>query len=478
MSRLPWKLQLAVAGTVINLTVLVVVLASRGGGQAEKPANPVQAALVSTNSGTTTSTVPASAPDPFEAKVKPFLVTYCYGCHGAEKQKADLALHGYGNSKSILRDRKTWLSVAAMIKSGEMPAGKGAKPTQHERDFLVTWIDATLNDIDCTNRDPGRVTIHRLNREEYNNSVRDLVGVEFRPADDFPTDDVGYGFDNIGDVLSLPPVLMEKYMKAAQQVAAAAVAADPGRSPTNLQRVEPRNMEGGERDNRERKLMTEGDMFIDVTFPRNGLYEFRIDAYGDLAGDEPPKMILLLDDKEIKSFDVANEAGSTKIYTHQLDLKAGKKKLTLRYPNNFVDQNNPNAKRRDRNLHLRYVEILGPIVDKPELLTPHQLFVAAPKSDGSGWKEAATEILDRLARRAFRRPVSKEEVAKLVKFVEMTKANGDTFEQGIELATTAVLCSPHFLFRIELDPAPNDPEQIRKLNDHELAARLSNFLWS
>ena len=189
-------------------------------------------------------------------------------------------------------------------------------------------------------------------------------------------------------------------------------------------------------------------------------------------------MILLLYDKAIKTFFVSNDTATTEIYTHRLDLKRGKQKLTIRYPNNFVDPNNQNPRRRDRNLHLRYIEILGPIVDQPELLTPHQLFVALPKSDGTGWKEAAEKILDRLARRAFRRPVTKEEVAKLVKFVEMVLKDGESFEKGIELATTAVLCSPHFLFRIELDPDPNDPNRIRTLNDHELAARLSYFLWS
>src|SRR5262249_56790217 len=122
------------------------------------------------------------------------------------------------------KGRKEWATVEHVLAAGEMPPKKSKnQPTKEEREFVINWISNTLTKVDCTGpKDPGRVTIRRLNRAEYNNTIRDLCGVKFQAADDFPADDVGYGFDNIGDVLSLSPLLLEKYLAAAERVVAAA----------------------------------------------------------------------------------------------------------------------------------------------------------------------------------------------------------------------------------------------------------------
>ena len=161
----------------------------------------------------------------FQTRIKPLLSKYCFGCHG-EKKKGDLDLRIYTDEASVLRDRKMFAKVVKNLQAHEMPPEKKPQPTPEERELITAWIQSEIFKCDCNHPDPGRVTIRRLNRAEYNNTIRDLVGLTFQPADDFPADDSGYGFDNIGDVLSLPPVLLEKYLAAAQKILGKAIVAD------------------------------------------------------------------------------------------------------------------------------------------------------------------------------------------------------------------------------------------------------------
>ena len=160
----------------------------------------------------------------YDAQVKPILARYCYDCHGETKPKADLSLVAFKDAQSVAKDRATWEKVMQSVRTREMPPKNKPQPTQAERDFLAGWIAEEIYIADCSNPDPGRVTIRRLNRAEYNNTIRDLVGVNFQPADDFPADDSGYGFDNIGDVLAMPPILFEKYAAAAEKILKSAFA--------------------------------------------------------------------------------------------------------------------------------------------------------------------------------------------------------------------------------------------------------------
>src|SRR5678816_3993231 len=159
----------------------------------------------------------------FQKDIKPLLSQYCYGCHG-EKKKGDLDLRIYVDEASVIKDQKVWEKVIKNLNAHEMPPEKKPQPTPQERELITSWVEAKLAKAYAGGKnDPGRVTIRRLNRAEYNNTIRDLVGVDFQPADDFPADDVGYGFDNIGDVLSMPPILLEKYLAAAEKILSAAI---------------------------------------------------------------------------------------------------------------------------------------------------------------------------------------------------------------------------------------------------------------
>jgi hypothetical protein len=168
----------------------------------------------------------AAAQDPYGAKIQPLLSKYCYKCHGsAAKPKADLNLTRFSSEASMRESRKVWKEVLNKLLIKEMPPEDSQpQPTQEERDTLTKFVQQALSRVDASApKVAGRVTCRRLNRTEYRNTVRDLLGVDFNPVGDFPHDDVGYGFDNIGDVLSMPPLLMEKYVAAARKIADQAV---------------------------------------------------------------------------------------------------------------------------------------------------------------------------------------------------------------------------------------------------------------
>jgi hypothetical protein len=155
----------------------------------------------------------------FTKDVVPFFEKYCTGCHGGKKPKGGLDLTKFKDQETAGKARNVFEKVVANLRKGDMPPPSRPQPPAADVERLTAWMDKTLVTYDCTKqRDPGRVTIRRLNKNEYNNTIRDLLGVKFKPADDFPSDDVGYGFDNIGDVLSMSPLLMEKYFGAADKI--------------------------------------------------------------------------------------------------------------------------------------------------------------------------------------------------------------------------------------------------------------------
>ena len=176
---------------------------------------------------------PAHSSAGFESLVRPFLAENCFTCHGNKKQENSLNLESFESLASLVAERDEWEEVIGRLRRGEMPPLEEEQPSEEQRAAVVSWLSKELEHIDATTPpDPGRVTARRLNRNEYNNTIKELLGVDTRPADDFPQDDAGYGFDNIADVLSLSPVLMEKYVTAADRVARVALFGPPDMPPT------------------------------------------------------------------------------------------------------------------------------------------------------------------------------------------------------------------------------------------------------
>ena len=246
----------------------------------------------------------------FGRQIAPLLQKYCTKCHGGAKPRAKFALDRIKTDRQAEASRQTWDKVISALQAREMPPEGKPQPTAAERDLLLTFLDQRLAAVDCTKkRDPGRVTIRRLNRTEYNNTIRDLVGVNFRPADDFPADDVGYGFDNIGDVLTISPLLMEKYLAAAERIADQVMAdAAIGRNPTPPVKPYARGdlRTPGisfDRDGGFYTLDGKGELVVNHPFPIDGEYTFRLRvSSSDFRGD-PAKAVLRIDGKEIRTFE-------------------------------------------------------------------------------------------------------------------------------------------------------------------------------
>lgn len=451
-------------------------------------------------------------------QVVPFVKKYCIDCHAGKDAESELDLTKYKSVQDLAKDRRVWRLVSQKVRSREMPPDDhSAIPADHESESIANWIDTTLKAAICRGTiDPGRVTIHRLNRAEYNNTIRDLVGVDFQPADDFPSDDVGYGFDNIGDVLALPPILLEKYLAAAEKIMDRAIVVDDP-AKTAATRIDYKKLLPDKVDigvsGESKLLVSDGEVYGEFNFPREGMYQIRVQAYGEQAGPDPARMTVLADKDELKTFDVANDRFNMRTFTITKSFPAGNRKIAARFINDFYEPKEKDAKKGgDRNLGVSWIEVRGPLgVDVEKLPESHKrLMIATPpaawldenpfrKKPGFFTREsterkkaeaeaaaradqrvvAAKKIIANFATRAFRRPVTDGEVARLMKLWEATVV-GDKqpFERGIQVACSAVLISPHFLFRIELDPQPNDPNFVYKLNDHEVATRLSYFLWS
>jgi hypothetical protein len=340
-----------------------------------------------------------------------------------------------------------------------------ARPTAEEVRGVVTWLEARFGRAEDAKPDPGRVTARRLNRIEYNNTVRDLLGVDFRPADDFPADDVGYGFDNIGDVLSLSPILLEKYLTAAETIAGAVIAERP-RDPTAEQ-----YLGSGLRQE------------VTHAFPVRAEYELFVNVVGKRPKDAPPQTLTIsLDGQTVGSFlveasKIDNGVNRNPGFEVRLPVDAGTHKVeaALSAPGEAQTSAGP-FDREVRGLDM--VVVRGPFNARPAASEGYRRLFVCGHTYGKHEGRCTRRILAPLARRAYRRPVTEHELDRLARLVELAEKRGESLEEGVRLALEAVLVSPHFLFRIEGDSDPADAAAVHPIGDHELATRLSYFLWS
>ena len=423
------------------------------------------------SAGVKSRDVAASGPDLFKEKLQPFVSQYCADCHNADDPEAGINFAAFPTEDSLLtgHGRKSWEKILGMLKIGAMPPADMEQPPVELRDELIAWLENRLFNLDCELiDDPGRVTVRRLNRVEYRNTIRDLLSVDFDPTNDFPSDDVGYGFDNIGDVLSLSPLLMEKYLDAAEVITAEAIPVvgdSELRTTFDVDRLksEPAlQVAGGFLG-----LSSRADVWADYQAPMAGDYEIDIRAKAQQFGSEPAKMELRIDGKVVRTFDVTGEM-KQQDYVHKLKLDPGRRRIQASFINDAYV-----AKKGDRNLYVGRFAITRP-ADRSKLVQ----FVRHFPGQGRGVRESAVAVLRPFMTRAFRRPVTDDDVNRFVDIVEMASGDGEVFEQGIQYAVQAVLVSPEFLFRVETDARPDDPMADRPVTDYELASRLSYFLWS
>jgi len=423
----------------------------------------------------------------YSATVAPYLTRHCFGCHNPALKTAGLDLMKFRDPRAALAERDVWEKVAGKIRSGEMPPAPAARPDPAAAKAVERWAEAHVDSLDRKRRiDPGRVTARRLNRAEYNATVRDLLGVSFRPADDFPLDDSGYGFDNIGDVLSVNPALMEKYLAAADQLARAAIAAGPVPKAVveryELERMgEPAQVVG---DPEAPRITRRGSFLVRHRFSHAGDYEIRAYVRGRGRPEAAPsKLVIMAGGRQYEAFDVepvVKGQNPRRMFECTVrmppgDAEAGAAWL---YPGPMVenkDRHNPAGP----NMWVDAIEVRGPFArpDEPSPESRRRIFVCEPEP-GRFDLDCARKILAAFLPRAWRRPVAEHELDRMMSFVALAQKEGDTFDQAIQLAVKAALVSPNFLFRIEREAGPGGAGAERALNDYELASRLSYFLWS
>ena len=319
--------------------------------------------------------------------------------------------------------------------------------------------------------DPGHPLLHRLNRSEYDRTVHELLGTEQRLAEAFPSDDHGFGFDNNAGVLSVSPTQLQLYERAAQLLAAEALAPLPPASKTLVVEGETLHSSFGAQRATAFNLASNGSVFVGFELPAYGKYRVSVRAWGEQAGLELVHMRVSAAGRELLTTDVANLAAAPGTFSREVALSAGPVAVEVTFLNDSVDS----KLHLDRNLLVDSVTVEGPLDTAREAEARRgRILICDPARGG---EPCVREILARFAGRAFRRPVRQPEVDRLLGLVTRAVESGDSVEQGIELAVRGVLLSPYFLFRPELDAQPESPI-VRRLDSYELASRLSYFLWS
>jgi hypothetical protein len=423
----------------------------------------------------------ADSPPTFARDVLPFLKAHCFHCHGTEdgKNKADLTLSKYTDDLSVQQDRKVWDNVLHMIRVGEMPPMERKRPPAADIEAVTVAIEGVLANLDCSKAsNVGRVTLRRLNRAEYNNTIRDLVGVDHQPAADFPNDDVGYGFDNIGDVLSTTPLLFERYLAAAETILQKVIVVPETVEPKDIRLQGLRVSRGaGEETNGGGVLYGEGDAGNE-TFLEAGDYKILVEAYAKQVGDDKPRAAVRVGREVAKEFEVTStNRNQLQVLEARVRVPAGTTRISVSFLNPYIASDSTDEAPRRRLLIVRSIVADGPYNPPPPPAPPAQQKLLSHR-EGLEPREAAREVIARFATRAFRRPVKPAEVERILRTYDAAEKEGEKYEERLRLALCRVLISPHFLFRVEVDPAGAKAGEDYQISELELASRLSYFLWS
>ena len=481
---------------------------------------------------------PKETTEGFDNIVRPFVSENCFPCHGYKKQKNGLNLESFESSASLTDDHERWAEVVKKLRAREMPPEEEPQPNEHQRQAVAGWLSKELERIDkLTPPDPGRVTARRLNRTEYNNTVRDLLGVDVRPADDFPQDDAGYGFDNIADVLSLSPVLMEKYVSAAEKVSRVALFGPPVMKPTltrlrsDGRRVRDAKTFPGDYD--VTGLSLPNAFHATYRVPVDGEYVVRVALAGlRPVGSEPISVTLWADDHLIQTIPFDPERSATfnddrqdfggQMVEFKAKLTAGDRHLAVAIPRIFEglppSYNGPQPSTRpippprefkpppnatperiaqlrktfdDTQAELAKIPMNGVRINTLDIGGPYSQATGPTRAslqriytcghlNGVHTPMCARRIVTDFARRAFRHPVTSRELTPYINLVQQVEKEEGSLAEGLAVGIQAILDSPDFLFRIERDhPATGTKAALNyPISQQELASRLSYFLWS
>lgn len=447
--------------------------------------------------------------DVFAKTILPFLDAHCLECHDSLQTEGGIDLEPFLTAEHVLAERAPWEKVLKQLRARAMPPDDEPRPDAAAQAAVVAWLEQALIYVDPDAPvDPGRVTVRRLNREEYNRTIRDLFGVTLTPADEFPDDDVGYGFDNIGDVLSISPLRMEQYLKAAESVSQNlfyrpdVLPLDHSSTVAHYDKHDGRKIRNA--SDRGLEMIPGGQVSLPFDFAVPGEYEIVVQAWGvekpdpdnkgenerwldtrdtaDFDPDAPPVAAgeVFLGERKVGRFE-AREGNATVARQRQHRIRfaapAGRHRVFFRH--DFVTGLDAEKRAayladppRAPRIGIRDISLRGPLgPGQAELSSMHRRILDATP-------DTAPELLGELARQAFRRPLTAEEQEALVSFMEARLAAGHEFSEALELGIQAILVSPHFLYRLEWLADPESEDFIAPVGDHALASRLSYFLWS
>jgi hypothetical protein len=429
--------------------------------------------------------------------------TYCLECHDAAGREAGLSLEGI-DLDDLSAHPAIFENMARKLRGRQMPPSGGPRPAADTYDGFVAYLERRLDDAALAAPEPGPASIHRLNRTEYGNAVRDLLALEVDASEYLPADDEGYGFDNIADVLRVSPSLLEQYLAASAKIAALAVGDPNSPAVTSVYRAPSDLAQGSHIEGL--PLGTRGGVLIRHYFPLDGEYELDVFLLRNIVGymtglEWAHELEIAIDGQRVFLAQVGGEADNAmsdanmSAAANEIDARlrtrtfvaAGPHDVTVAFLERSAAETHEPLELHTRNLDLQdmnglpvvdYVNLRGPFNAVGPGSTPsrQRIFTCRPADDATA-RVCATEILSTLARRAYRRQPTEQDLAQLLSFYEKGAARAG-FDAGIQSALRVVLTSPKFLFRDEPDPASVVPGSLYALDDAALASRLAFFLWS
>ena len=421
------------------------------------------------------------------------LDTYCVTCHNARLRTAALQLDT-ADVDHPEANPAIWEKVARKLRARDMPPPGPPRPDHATYESLANYLEAALDDAAATTPNPGRPAAYRLSRFQYANAIRDLIALEIDAASLLPADDSGYGFDNIGDVLTVSPLLLERYLSAAATVSRLAVG-DPSLAPTSTEFHVPPATVQTERESPDLPIGSRGGIAIRHHFPLDAEYVIKVrlqrgkDATTILGTSAPRQLDIRLDGRRLQLFTIGGqtqaEYGSAE---EELDerlevrvaVTAGSHLVGSTFVKDTVKPEGVLDKAGDQAFFegVGSVSIAGPYAatGSGDTASRRRIFLCRPRSAGEE-EACAARIITTLARRAYRRPIASDEIPSLMIPYRSARTTGG-FEDGIRRALQRILVSPDFLFRVEVDPPKARPGSAYRVSDVELASRLSFFLWS
>jgi len=392
-------------------------------------------------------------------------------------EKGKVAFDQINSHAELLAQRDLFFNALKNVRAGIMPPEKKPRPDAREQKELADWIKADIFQIDPKNPDPGKVTIRRLNRTEYRNTIRDLTGFDFKVEDELPPDDTGYGFDTIGDVLTLSPLLLEKYMGAAEVITREAV--------PRVLRVAPEQAIAGSefqgaKDPAHMSFYEPAELSHSFRAEFAGKYRLKLnlEVHGQFEFDPGRcRVVLKSDGQEVWTNEFGWQNGKKFSFDLNQTWPAGDHSLLLA----VEPLTPPEKKQNSLDLKLKEIVISGPLDDvhgaRPKGFD--RFFWKDPPKSPRERREYARAVLARFAGRAYRRPVEERTVGRLLSIAEgVWKTPGEGFEDGIAEAIIPLLASPRFLFRIEQTQPATAHDKYPAIDEYALASRLSYFLWS